>query len=1411
MVDFTELRASLRATDAAVVQAFYQQSLAPNPATQAALAKAQQTARASKTALNTALAASIRPGFDSAASLQGNLPIVLFPVRLETRFVRSGGVVSGGGRVATGGIVRSAAPTVAPTGLPTTGVVAAPPAAAPVGVLQIRVYPDELLAQTHEPELTDDEWQAGRAYWGAGDLLASWTALLARFSAQRAAWIVRQTQTATRPPARAASWTRPATAVMPDNFAAFAYRGGALVASAVGSAVMEPLTLTVSPALDSAQRVAIPGGTFQVDSDLLWTLDFATAKSVGMGLELPLFAVDWMQGFGLLVVVGTKGTFSIADAGQQIQSIFDGHHYTRGLALVPPGTPTSNLPDAPSGFPTADPAGATSFAIERGAPAPGDGLLLAGALGLSAEAVAHVEQTSLQADAAARAMLTALWPATLGYHLEQMMAPADPSLPPPFDATAVAAAYDYTRANVRPGGPLPAFRVGSVPYAVAPVTSLTRMARTAPVQLSSALSALHANLLAASDQAPRINPASTDPDGDLVNVLRLDASAMAFLVQVLIGSQLQTQLGVLPGLSGSLNVSALGLQAGIADAQLRSLGLPAASTPRIAQASFGTPEPFFGVLVSSAAEHQAPLPAGANYIQWILDQLSSGGTALAADALPAAYERTLLYQLLRHAVLVEQGRVARPNVREVEVLGLATTATAALAPAPPLPSPPVSHMADVVAALQMLSGLPIAELERLFTETLDLCSHRFDAWITSLATARLKLLRGASATGITGVKGSHFGAYGWVQNVKPVTNPFDPGPGGFIHAPSPNHAQTAAILRNGFLARGQAGTHLYALDLSSARVRAGLDLLARIRDGEALSEILGTEIETRLRADPALATTFLEPLRVSYPTPSSPILDGLAAVLAWRASPTSPHFPSAIFSDTSQLLDSAADLLTAESVFQMVRGNPGGATAGLDALSQGTRPPEPQVAHTPVAGIGLTHRVALVLDDTAAHGWTAPATPRSSACRYVDGWLGLLLGDPQRVTCRVNAASGPHVVTLAQLGLRPIDVVALSGVALDGASEFDKRIREQAGDPSAMISYAADPAWGPGAVTFPALMEAARAADALISLARPLAASDLATSADTISDLVDADVAARAKAALDALAALDLATPATQRAQLRLSALFGFGGAYVADNAPPAELAAVAKRVDAERQNRIREALAVAAPADVIRCVFGRRLPLIGGFAVPATIAPALAGPAGLAATDVSKWMHKAARVRPALDRWRRTRLVADALGAPAAAWDVVQLPYSAAARWCALPFSSGAGPSSGTVSITVHRPWEAAPAAKWAGLLLDEWSELIPSPIQQTALAFHYPSPRAEAPQAVLVAIPPVAAATWSTQVLVDIVRETFELARIRLVTPSALGNLSLLLPATSLSVNSAGDTLSTNLWTAAIAPIQVVAARGS
>jgi hypothetical protein len=587
-------------------------------------------------------------------------------------------------------------------------------------------------------------------------------------------------------------------------------------------------------------------------------------------------------------------------------------------------------------------------------------------------------------------------------------------------------------------------------------------------------------------------------------------------------------------------------------------------------------------------------------------------------------------------------------------------------------------------------------------------------------------------------------------------------------------------------------------------------MLARIRDGESLSEILGTEIETRLRANATLATTFLEALRTSYPTPSSPIVDGLAAVLTWRSNPTSPHFPSAILSDVSQLLDAAADLLTAESVFQMVRGNPSGAAAGLDALGQGAVPPEPQIAHAPIAGSALSHRVAIVLDDTPAPKWTAAPTPRATVNRYLDGWLGQLLGDPQRVKCQVKTASATQIVTLAELGLRPIDVVVLSEAPLDGTAEIEARIRAQTGDPAATISYTADPSWGQDAVTFPALLEFARALDKLISLARPLAASDLALPADAVVNPTDPDLTARAQGAVAALAALDLSTPATQQAQLSAAALFGLAGAYVAANASAADLAAAAQRVDAERQIRLREAKATTDPSELVRSVFARSFPLLSRFAVPPAVAPALAGPAGLAADDVERWVHKAARVRPGLERWRRSRLFAHALGAPTVAWEVVQLPHVPTATWRGLAFAGGATPPSGTLSVVLHRPWKTAPSVGWAGLLIEEWSELIPSGLQQTGIAFNYPSPRAEAPQAILVAVPPAEATAWSTPALADVVRETFDLARLRLLTPDLLTSYSLLLPATALSVNTGTDTLSTNLWIAVIEPIQLVAAGG-
>ena len=45
--------------------------------------------------------------------------------------------------------------------------------------------------------------------------------------------------------------------------------------------------------------------------------------------------------------------------------------------------------------------------------------------------------------------------------------------------------------------------------------------------------------------------------------------------------------------------------------------------------------------------------------------------------------------------------------------------------------------------------------------TLDLASHRLDAWITSFATKRLASMRASQPQGV------YVGAYGWVENLRP--------------------------------------------------------------------------------------------------------------------------------------------------------------------------------------------------------------------------------------------------------------------------------------------------------------------------------------------------------------------------------------------------------------------------------------------------------------------------------------------------------------------------------------------------------------------------------------------------------------------------------------------------------------------
>jgi hypothetical protein len=83
------------------------------------------------------------------------------------------------------------------------------------------------------------------------------------------------------------------------------------------------------------------------------------------------------------------------------------------------------------------------------------------------------------------------------------------------------------------------------------------------------------------------------------------------------------------------------------------------------------------------------------------------------------------------------------------------------------------------------------------------------------------------------------------------------------------------------------------------------------------------------------------------------------------------------------------------------------------------------------------------------------------------------------------------------------------------------------------------------------------------------------------------------------------------------------------------------------------------------------------------------------------------------------------------------------------------------------------------AGFLVDEWTEVIPSPEVTTGLSFHYDRPDARPPQAVLLAVPPDPELPWTMDSILQIVREALGLTRSRAVDIGELPRLGRVLPA--------------------------------
>ncbi len=606
-------------------------------------------------------------------------PVVLFPVRLETRFF---------------------------------------PHPAGGFELRVRVYPDTVHIDSHEPELTADELTWGQHFWeqtwrAANDeerAKAAWRQLADRFDSPRAAWIAHALKPLNPPDDRPdtpidpdkplprlvrfpsvqtkdESWTRaPQARVLPNRWIVLGYQDGRLVVNVQGALIRDPLAMGPDPSLpDNADAV-------EIDAGMKWMVDFAEAEAAGMAIRARLSTDQALAGLDFLLVLGIKDApGGTTDWTPQLAELFDAHHYTGGLSFVAQGTPTNNTQDAPSGFSSQDPGHEESYGAERAAPAPqpGDGSnagALTAALGLAnaGPIFVHLSDAASKELLDARHMNTALWQATWGYFLLQMLGVGGNKESPLTDddiAWARQHFIDYVRAN----GPLPALRVGKQPYGVLPVTSLNAW-QPQPgqdsqfkreVALRDFLMRLRDLWRRKSSQAPRLGRTEEIDlekgiDKDLAEVLSMDAVSSSYSIRHLMGRHYLEHLFVflsadfladvwedIPGTSQEAKLlartRALRLRAitawratqeGLAAAVLQTFGVT--WRPRLAHAVFSTPVvPLGGPLVQAGPS----LSLAPNYIQTMLAGRDLNNIQFETVQQPR--QRTLLYLLLRHSFLLE--------------------------------------------------------------------------------------------------------------------------------------------------------------------------------------------------------------------------------------------------------------------------------------------------------------------------------------------------------------------------------------------------------------------------------------------------------------------------------------------------------------------------------------------------------------------------------------------------------------------------------------------------------------------------------------------------------------------------------------------------------------------------------------
>jgi hypothetical protein len=985
-------------------------------------------------------------------SLDPQLPITMLPVRIETRF---------------------------------TGASSAPR-------LLVRIYPDDVHLDRHDPRLTPAEVAAGRRYWTAvRDGAApdqAWAQLLRDVGPSRAIW-TRHALTPTNasgaprfpdPAVVDGEVGLPATArALPASFVVrVRHAGGAVVVQ--GTAIPASLPVGISGATAPASDT---DATRVLDEGLRWMVDFDAAVAVGMAVAIDL-PPDTSH-VDDVVVVGLP--IDGADGAAVLAALVEAHRFSDGAAFLAPGTPTNNLADSASGYSVA---AVPPPAVVAG---PADGTAagaLAAAWGIAPAVLGELDGAGSRALDEARLMSRALFEATWGSYARHHVQPS-------FDLGLLPELYAHVTSFVRGGGPLPAIRFGRQPYAIAPVMARGTWAPLAEGAFVRWLSGFLPGIRPLWTAGVVDAPAGPDlfAHEPVSRRVRLRTMYRRQAIDYLVSLRSATVRGNFD-ISRRAILAELGVEAAtpsvlthIFARRTADLWLPMATdgdtafdllapAPKDASSVLGLLLRNAALGIAGNATHEfASLAAGASLAQIAraapelrianLQAVAgrtiatmSGFTAEAAVATPAelvagrgqdAGGRTFVIRDRLRDIVADPGGFEPDTTRYFNSDALAA-------------------FRDAVAAI---AAIPTARRAELTGEILDCASHRYDAWVTSIASARLAGMRAARA-------GNQIGAWGAVRGIQrrtgtavpasdtiPDGTTTDPAGGGFVLAPSPRQASTAGVLRAAWRAHGgAAGDALapFAAGLTSTAVRRALALAEGMRHGQPLGALLGYLLERGIHDASGAGGIELDwavfELRRQYPlkvdtvdnapqvSAARTVADGWklaqvetarpGAVVAAIPAPSGAGAPAfgateraalqAVIADVVAVLDAFADLGLAESMYQLAGANLERAAAAADMIGRAAAPPDVfESAITPRGGRGIEQRVVVTFGPGARPSGYAGDTPRARLAPAADAFVARRLGSLDGIHVRLLDAKGKQVAAplLSALKLSALDLAAL--------------------------------------------------------------------------------------------------------------------------------------------------------------------------------------------------------------------------------------------------------------------------------------------------------------------------------------------------------------------------------------------------